>query len=287
MCATLEHSSTNPLTPLTRGFSTHRRTAGLITGLFCIRFNSKLKMKNPENALTIYIGYDPREVTAYDVAKASLVKRASKPLVVQKLKLDQLRKIGVMTRAVETKDGKLWCPISQAPMATEFAISRFCVPFIHPKDRPQWAVFVDCDVIFLGDVAELLALADPKYAVMVVKHKQESGAETKMDNQIQTFYARKNWSSVVLWNCAHPANQNGLTLEALNTWPGRDLHAFKWLIDSEIGELPLGWNYLVGVSDPTFNMGDIKVLHYTLGGPWIKGWKARAMDELWLQEANH
>ena len=101
-----------------------------------------------------------------------------------------------------------------------------------------------------------------------------------MDNQIQTFYARKNWSSIVLWNCAHPSNRK-FSLQALNTWPGRDLHAFKWLEDSEIGELPKEWNHLVGIDNPN---APIKLAHFTLGGPWIKDWKGAPMDELWDEE---
>lgn len=163
-------------------------------------------------------------------------------------------------------------------MATEFAISRFCVPFLQKKG---WALFVDCDVVCLGDIKELFALADDKYAVMVVKHDYKPTETTKMDCQVQTTYSRKNWSSVVLWNCAHPANKE-LTLEKLNTWPGRDLHAFKWLKEEEIGELNYGWNCLVGVNDEkAIRVG---ILHFTAGGPWIKDWKGGLLDDVWLDE---
>src|SRR5438477_567623 len=105
--------------------------------------------------------------------------------------------------APERREGKLWCPISQAPMTTEFAISRFCVPFIQTDG---WALFVDCDALCLADISKLFALADARFAVQVVKHAQQGGASVKMDGQAQTFYARKNWSSVILWNCSHPAH---------------------------------------------------------------------------------
>ena len=85
----------------------------------------------------------------------------------------------------------------------------------------------------------------------------------------------------MLINCDHPANQR-LTVDDINAWPGRDLHAFKWLKDEEIGELPLEWNYLVDVSDPE-KIEEAKILHYTLGGPWIKGWKAKESDRYWLE----
>lgn len=231
----------------------------------------------------IYIGYDRRETLAYDVARSSILRRTSKPktTIIHPLELNQLSiggKFPLLTRPVEIRDGKMWCPISQAPMATEFAISRFCVPFLQKKG---WALFVDCDVVCLADITELFALADEKYAVMCVKHEHKPTETTKMDAQMQTTYSRKNWSSVVLWNCSHPANK-GLILENLNTWPGRDLHAFKWLKDEEIGELPNTWNQLVGCQPIIERKG---IVHFTLGGPWISGWApGQAMDDVWLDE---
>lgn len=228
---------------------------------------------------TIYIGWDSREWEAYDVAKKSILAYSDwEDLRIVPLELHSLKIKALLTRPIERRGEQLWCPISEAPMSTEFAISRFCVPFLQNNG---WALFIDCDVLCLADIGELFALADDKYAVMVVKHTQESGPTTKMDNQLQTFYNRKNWSSMVLWNTEHSSNQR-LTREALNTWPGRDLHAFKWLNDDEIGELPNEWNYLVGVNPP---MENPKLVHFTLGGCWIEAWTpAGEWDELWLKQ---
>lgn len=226
---------------------------------------------------TIYIGYDPREHIAYDVARHSILSRTD-PKITHVIPLELKSLSNILTRPIERKDGKLWCPISEAPMATEFAISRFSIPLLR---KNGWALFVDCDVVCLTDIAELFALADNKYAVMVVKHNQQSGPETKMDGQVQTYYSRKNWSSVVLWNCEHPANK-ALTGEVLNTWPGRDLHAFKWLRDEDIGELDCRWNSLVGVND--IDPAKVGILHYTLGGPWFKDWPGGPLDEIWNTE---
>jgi lipopolysaccharide biosynthesis glycosyltransferase len=245
------------------------------------------------NKILIYMGWDQRENLPFEVARESIRKRCSTPLSIIPLKLDHLSDI--LTRPIERKDGKLWCPISQAPMATEFAISRFCVPFLQDTG---WALFCDCDIICWSDINELFDLADDRYAIMVVKHFQiprkieenppvnrgfgKFDYGTKMDGQIQTYYNRKNWSSVVLWNCDHPANKR-FGFDELNTWPGRDLHAFKWLEDSEIGELPQIWNWLVNVTPGEPEKKGI--WHYTLGGPWFDGWKPAPHDAEWIEES--
>lgn len=217
---------------------------------------------------------------AFEVARSSIWRRTRSSLTIYPLRLQHLG--GILTRPIERRDGKLWCPISQAHMSTEFAISRFCVPFLQESGL---ALFADCDVVCWSDIDELFALADPKYAVMVVRHEHpasEAGRPaTKMDGQAQTYYSRKNWSSVVLWNLDHPANQR-FTVRDLNTWPGRDLHAFKWLDDHEIGRLPAHWNHLIGVTPGSPEKKG--VWHYTLGGPWFSSWPGGPNDDAWLNE---
>lgn len=220
------------------------------------------------------MGWDPNEVLAYDVADFSIKRRTAENVQVLPLRLNKLSSI--LTRPIEKKDGRLWCPISQAPMATEFAISRFCVPFL----TKGWALFVDSDIVCLDDIVKLFEFRDDRYAVMVVKHNHETGSSEKMGGQVQTYYSRKNWSSVILWNCDHESNKN-LTIEKLNTLPGRDLHAFCWLKDEEIGELRPEWNFLVGVETLACKP---KIAHYTLGGPWITGWQPKDSDQVWNDE---
>jgi hypothetical protein len=69
---------------------------------------------------------------------------------------------------------------------------------------------------------------DPSKAVYCVSTASKASRRSKMDGQVQTAYARKNWSSFILFNCDHPANR-ALTLEMVNTLPGRDLHRLCWL----------------------------------------------------------
>ena len=132
--------------------------------------------------------------------------------------------------------------------------------------------------MFNVDVAELFALADDKYAVMVVKHDFNPPKGEKMDHQTQENYYRKNWSSLVLWNTDHPANER-LTVTKVNEEMGRYLHSFMWLKDDEIGELDSCWNHLVGYTE-----GEPKVLHWTDGGPWFEGMEDCLYNELWFAE---
>lgn len=206
----------------------------------------------------IYIGVDQREPKSLQAALNSLrdVSPWASPIL---LDSERLSNRGLLYR-LQDRRGQIYDLISAAPCSTDFAISRFLVPILH---QSGWALFVDSDVVFLRDVEELMALADPTKAVMVVKHHNGHEAGTKMDGQTQTLYARKNWSSVMLFNCDHPANER-LTLHDVNTRPGRWLHRFGWLADEEIGELPGQWNWLVGIQPKPENPA---IAHYTLGTP--------------------
>lgn len=214
--------------------------------------------------MEIYIGSDPREQRAYRVCEKSLRQHASAPLSVRSLNLASLRNADVYTRPTETRDGVLWDVISDAPMATEFAISRFLVP--HLVGYRGWALYCDCDFLFRADVAELFALAREEYAVMVVKHCYIPEGGTKMDGQPNNIYPRKNWSSLMLFNCGHWANAQ-LTPAVVNTQTGRDLHGFAWLRDGEIGALPFEWNWLELTP---------RAVHFTAGTPDMPGHEAAA-----------
>lgn len=226
--------------------------------------------------MKIYLGWDSREPEAYRVAESSLRRRATIPADVTPLKLEHLASCGLLRRPTDTRGHRYDLP-SNAPASTEFAISRFLVPIIA---QSGWALFADCDVVFLGDIAELLQLADPRYAVMCVKHDWLPHTNLKMDGQTQIPYPRKNWSSVMLWNCDHPANRR-LSLVDVQERRGFDLHQFYWLNDIEIGSLPAEWNWLVNVEPQP---ADPKIAHFTLGGPFTPGWPGATHDDIWYRE---
>ena len=221
----------------------------------------------------MYIGWDAAEEAAYEVAANSLHQTGG--YMAEPLKADKLQAQGLYWRSVDRR-GQMYDLPSSAPCSTDFAATRFLVPIIC---QSGWALFTDCDVVFLDDVWQMMEYADPTKAVCVVKHRHE-GSGTKMNGMVQTNYQRKNWSSVMLFNCDHPSNKR-LSLRDINERPGRDLHAFYWLDDSEIGELPPEWNWLVNVEPQP---AEPKIAHFTNGGPWIPNWKPAPHDELWLTE---
>lgn len=236
--------------------------------------NSDLKSSNGTvsgKPFKIFIGYDPREDLAYEVCRYSLLKRSSIPLEIHPIKQCELREKGIYWR----ERGKL--------ESTEFSFSRFLTPFL--ANFEGWAVFVDCDFLYLADINELFQLIDEKYAIMCVQHDYAPKETTKMDGAVQTVYPRKNWSSMVVYNCAHPKNRV-LTPEVVNKETGAFLHRFQWLEDGEIGEISFVWNFLVGHNRVV--EGDRstypKAIHYTLGGPWFEQWRDCEFGDLWLKE---
>lgn len=242
---------------------------------------------------SVWIGFDPREGAAFAVARYTAQRHCNVPIPIFGVVLDELRRTGLYDRPThlnKTQSGAnvLWDDISGAPMSTEFAISRFLVPHLaklgyntlqHARNS-GWALFMDADMLVRGSLTSLFDLADDRYAVMVVKHDYNPPEGTKMDGQQQLSYARKNWSSVMLFNCEHPAN-SALTPELVNSVPGRDLHRFCWLDDAEIGELGPEWNYLVGHHNSK-QVAHPNIVHFTLGIPTMPGYEQCEYSDEWF-----
>ena len=216
--------------------------------------------------MKVFVGYDIREDIAYQVCEYSIKKHQPNAEVIP-LKQKELRESGIYTRAVD--------PLS----STEFTFTRFLVPYL--SDYKGWAVFIDCDFVFIDDVKKLFDLVDDRYAVMVVKHDYKPKEGFKMDGCKQLPYPRKNWSSTILWNCGHPSNKQ-INTNIVNNQTGQFLHRFQWLDDSEIGSLPPDWNWLAGwYQEP--KDGEPKAIHYTEGGPWFKEYRRCDYHKVWKQ----
>lgn len=227
--------------------------------------------KTNSKSFKIFVGYDPREDIAYEVCKHSILKRSSILVEINPIIQSELRNKNLYWRA----RGQL--------ESTEFSFTRFLTPYL--ANFEGWAMFVDCDFLYLNDIKELTDLIDDKYAIMCVQHDYTPKETTKMDGAVQTVYPRKNWSSMVLYNCSHPKNRV-LNPEVVNTQSGAFLHRFQWLEDEDIGSIPFVWNFLEGHNKVVD--GDVstfpRAIHYTRGGPWFDAWKNCEFADLWLKE---
>lgn len=213
--------------------------------------------------IRIFIGYDPREAVAFSVLAHSINARATAPVSITPLMLSQL--LDIYTR-------------ERHPLqSTDFSFTRFLVP--HLCGFRGWALFMDCDMLVVDDIARLWALRDPRYAVQVVKHNHVPREAVKFLNAAQTKYEKKNWSSVMLFNCERCT---ALTPDLVNTASGLELHQFKWLADDGlIGEIPHRWNHLVGYDAPA---AEVSNLHYTLGGPYFDEFRDCDYADEWCRE---
>lgn len=215
----------------------------------------------------VFIGHTSYQEILYKVAKNSIETR-SEGVECFPIIQDALRDLNIYNRNAD----KLG--------TTEFSLTRFLTPWLAGYNG--WALFIDNDVVALADLNELFSLADEKYAVMCVKHDYEPNGKTKLDNQKQTIYPRKNWSSVVLWNCNHPKNKL-ITPELVNTETPMYMHRFMWLDDEDIGEISCEWNWLVDwYKEP--QDGTPKLLHYTEGGPYFKDYQNCDYAGVWKDE---
>lgn len=234
--------------------------------------------------LNVFIGHDEREQSAFDVCEYSMKRRGS--VAICGLRHRQMREQGRFWRRwTIDRDGQYFDMEDGKPFSTQFSHTRFLVPDIaRDMGINGWALYCDCDFLWLVDPQEIMKFADPQYAVMVCKHEHKPANLSKMDGMVQMRYPRKNWSSLILWNLDHESNRK-CDRVMVNEADGGRLHNFAWLHESEIGALPLGWNFLLGHTSPE---NDWKAIHFTDGGPWIDGWKQNPLlqeaDDLWTEE---
>jgi lipopolysaccharide biosynthesis glycosyltransferase len=212
--------------------------------------------------IPIFIGYDPREAIAYHVCVNSIIRHSSQPVSINPLALNIL------------KDYKE----THTDGSNHFIYSRFLVP--HLMEYKGWAIFMDGDMLLRDDVEKLWSLKDETKAVQVVKHDYKTRMTEKYLGSRNENYPRKNWSSVILWNCGHPANKV-VTPEFVMNATGAEVHRFTWLSDDLIGSLPIEWNWLPDEFGPNL---DAKLLHYTLGTPCFHEFATTSMADEWHRE---
>jgi hypothetical protein len=212
--------------------------------------------------IRVFIGFDSREAVAYHVCANSIIRHSSKPIAFTALALNNLQ---------DYEEG-------HTDGSNQFIYSRFLVP--HLMEYKGWAIFMDGDMLVRDDIEKLWSLRDESKAVMVVKHDYQTRLTEKYLGSKNENYPRKNWSSVILWNCGHEANR-AVTPEFVQGATGAQVHRFSWLSDDLIGELPIEWNWLPDEFGANF---DAKLLHYTLGTPSFHDFATTPMGDEWHRE---
>ncbi len=207
--------------------------------------------------IDIVVGFDQREAVAYHTFCQSVISRTSHPV----------RFTPLVANGAKRKDG-----------SNEFTYSRFLVPCL--MGYRGWAIYADGDMVCREDIAKLWAMRDDRYAVQVVQHDYQTVHPRKYLGNKNDNYPRKNWSSLILWNCEHPANRS-LNVDMVQHLDGPFLHRFSWLHDGEIGEIPITWNWLV----LEYPMNEYAQLyHYTIGTPCFKAYRDCDNADMWWME---
>ena len=212
--------------------------------------------------IPVFVGYDPREAIAYHTCVNSIIRHSSQPVAIIPIALNLFQDY----KETHT-DG-----------SNHFIYTRFLVP--HLMGFKGWAIFIDGDMIVRDDIMKLWNLQEVDKDVMVVKHDYQTCMPVKYLGAKNENYPRKNWSSVILWNCNSFPNRQ-LTPEFVQKSSGSFLHRFSWLDDSRIGELPSEWNWLPDEYGVNTNA---KLLHYTLGAPCFQEFADTPQGNEWHRE---
>ena len=210
--------------------------------------------------INVFIGYDEGEKISYHILSESIRRHSSVPVSITPLCLSNIP---------EFKREK------QPNQSTEFAFSRFMVPYL--SNYKGWSIFMDCDMMFRSDIKELWDMRDTKYSVMCCKHDYEPKQGIKFRGAKNEKFPKKNWSSFMMMNnmlC------DKLTPDYVNTATGLELHQFKWLKNEDaIGNIPLDWNWLV--TEYEYNE-KAKNVHWTLGGPYFEDYARSDYADEWF-----
>jgi len=217
--------------------------------------------------LNIHVGYSDGHIMDLAVLEHSIRRRSSIPIDIKYVPEHEI----VLNRQRDFHQ------------TTPFSFSRFLVPALW--GYKGFSVFMDPDMLCLCDVKELYDAFDPQYAVQVVKHDYVPRTSTKYigsDIKPQYPYARKNWSSLIIFN--NEKCKDIYPFDVVNSAPGLALHAFANIDPSLVGELPKEFNVLVNEDNQA---EEAKIAHFTNGMPYIDGYKEGKYADLWLKEQHH
>lgn len=210
--------------------------------------------------MNIFVGYDTTEAVSYHSFCQSVIETSSIPVSFTPL----------VYKSFPYK--------SRLDGSKEFTNLRYYVP--HLMNYKGRAIYCDSDMLFLTDVNCLASLFDERYAVQVVKHDYQTKFPVKFSGNPNLDYPRKNWSSLVLWNCEHEDNRK-LTPDFIAECESSYLHRFQWLGDEKIGELDKKWNWLVGEYEE--EQTEPFLIHFTIGLPYYEQAPISKYNSIWYE----
>ena len=213
--------------------------------------------------INVFIGFDEGEKVSYHILSESIRRQSSVPVSITPLCLSNIPEF---KREL------------QPNQSTEFAFSRFLVPYL--SDYKGWSLFLDSDMMFRDDIKNLWDMIDKDKSIMCCKHDYVPKQNVKFRGAKNEPFPKKNWSSFMLMN---NERCKMLTKEFVETATGLELHQFKWTHEENIGELPLEWNWLVSEYDYNKNA---KNVHLTLGGPYFKDYAKSDYADEWFRLYN-
>ena len=213
--------------------------------------------------INVFIGFDEGEKVSYHILSESIRRQSSVPVSITPLCLSNIPEF---KREL------------QPNQSTEFAFSRFLVPYL--SDYKGWSLFLDSDMMFRDDIKNLWDMIDKDKSIMCCKHDYVPKQNVKFRGAKNEPFPKKNWSSFMLMN-NHRCKM--LSKEYVETATGLELHQFKCTHEENVGELPLEWNWLVGEYDYNKNA---KNVHWTLGGPYFKDYAKSDYADEWFRLYN-
>lgn len=207
--------------------------------------------------ITLYIGYDSSnygQELAFEVCKRSIL-RFNKNINIVKLDKKDLQ------------NKKIYLRTNDNDASTEFTYTRFLIPFLNNYEG--YAIFCDSDFIWRCNLNDIKQFFNKAKAVSCVQHEyKKCNNNLKMDGLKQEWYPRKNWSSLMIFNCSHPDCKN-LSINTIANQTPKWLHRMEWTTDNNIGSIPKTYNYLLGYYN---DIDEPKAVHLTDGGPWHNDW---------------
>ena len=189
--------------------------------------------------INVFIGFDPRQSVTYNVLQYSIIKNSSVPVSITPLIIHQL-------------------PINRVGL-TSFTYTRFLSPYL--CGYKGVSIFLDSDMLFLGDISDLVSLFNKEKTIMVCRSQKKF-----------------EWSSLIMFN-----NEKCTMLTKDFVSSQDNINSLSWCDDEQIGGLPSCWNHLVGYDNERI---DAKVVHFTQGAPCFYETCGCEYSEEWVEYYN-